>query len=68
MAHRVQAKCLTRQTLDAIAFVRTFDMLFGHRQTDARHGRSGFARQNNDPVARESHGVIKDVLEFGRAQ
>jgi len=31
MAHRVQAKGLTRQTLDAIAFVGAFDVFFRHR-------------------------------------
>lgn len=66
--HRVQAKGFARQTFDAIAFVRAFDVFFGDRQSHACRAGCGFARQNNDPVARKSHGVIEDIFEFGRAQ
>lgn len=68
MPYGMQAKRFPRQTLDAIAFVGALDMLFGHRKPDTCRAGFCFARQNNDPVARESHGVIKDILEFGGAQ
>ena len=68
MAYRVQAKGFARQTLDAIALMRTLDVFFGDRKTKASRGAFRFARQDNDPVTRESYGVIKYMLEFGRAK
>ena len=68
MAHGVLAKGFTRQAFDAIALMRAAHMLFRHGKAKFARRILCLARQNNNPVARESHGVIEDVFEFSGAQ